>query len=962
MKRNLSFIYQCLFAAFVSTAASVHVNAQKTLAASQKINLSGEWSFQIDSLDKGIPEQWFNKNLIDKITLPGSMTTNGKGNDVDINTPWTGSINDSSWFTKPQYARYREKGNVKIPYWLQPVKYYKGAAWYQKKIKIPAAWKDKRIELFIERSHWETTVWVDGIEIGMQNSLSTPHIFSLTGSLTPGKHNITVRIDNRVKDINVGINSHSITDHTQTNWNGMIGKIYVAACPTVYINDVRLYPDIKNKEVLVRLQLVNTTGKNFSGDIVLDAMLKNTPGEKIKPLIKQIHINGDSAAVEIIYPMGHHPLLWDEFHPNVYNMRVALLQNSKSIAEENTLFGMRIFAKEGTQFTINGRFIFLRGTLECAIFPKTGYPPTDTASWMRIFRICRSYGLNHIRFHSWCPPEAAFVAADFSGFYLQIECGSWAASWAKQGTVIGDGTPLDKYIYDESERIVKTYGNHPSFCMMAYGNEPDGKNHVQYLTDFVNYWKAKDTRRLYTTGAGWPVVNESDYNSSPEPRIQLWGQGLNSIINSKPPSTDYDWSDIISKWKNPTVSHEIGQWCVYPDFKEIQKYTGILKAKNFEIFQEALAEHGMKNLADSFLLASGKLQVLCYKADMEAALRTPGFGGFQLLDLHDFPGQGTALVGVLNPFWEEKGYITGKEYSRFCNAVVPLARMKKIIYQNDEDITAQIQVANFGENILNESITWNIKNTAGKVLWRGQFAKSKIPLGNSFIAGELKQSLSFMKEPGRFILTVTVDKYENSWDFFIYPAEKKEADANILVTQQLDEKAVLVLNNGGKVLLTVKKGTVRPNKGGDVQIGFSSIFWNTAWTANQPPVTMGILCNPRHPAFKEFPTQYHSNYQWQDAISHSNAIYLGEVSPTIKPVVRVIDDWVTARPLALIFECNVGKGKLLVSGIDLLSEQEKRPEARQLMYSLKKYMAGNEFKPAENISIEKVKALIVNSD
>jgi len=135
--------------------------------------------------------------------------------------------------------------------------------------------------------------------------------------------------------------------------------------------------------------------------------------------------------------------------------------------------------------------------------------------------------------------------------------------------VIGDGTALDKYIYDESERIVKAYGNHPSFCMMAYGNEPDGENQVQYLTDFVNYWKAKDTRRLYTTGAGWPVINESDYNSSPEPRIQLWGQGLNSLINSKAPSTDYDWSDIISKWKYPTVSHEIGQWCVYPDFKKI---------------------------------------------------------------------------------------------------------------------------------------------------------------------------------------------------------------------------------------------------------------------------------------------------------------------------------------------------------------------------------------------------------
>ena len=195
---------------------------------------------------------------------------------------------------------------------------------------------------------------------------------------------------------------------------------------------------------------------------------------------------------------------------------------------------------------------------------------------------------------------------------------------------------------------------------MAYGNEPGGKNHVKYLTDFVNYWKDKDSRRQYTTGAGWPPIAENDYNNLPEPRIQHWEEGLNSIINRRPPSFDYDWSNTILKWSIPTVSHEIGQWCVYPDFKEITQYDGVLKAKNFEIFQYTLEKNGMANLADSFLLASGKLQTLCYKADIEAALRTKNFGGFQLLDLHDFPGQGTALVGVLNPFWKEKGLCNRK--------------------------------------------------------------------------------------------------------------------------------------------------------------------------------------------------------------------------------------------------------------------------------------------------------------
>src|SRR5699024_9994610 len=371
----------------------------------------------------------------------------------------------------------------------------------------------------------------------------------------------------------------------------------------------------------------------------------------------------------------------DEFTTNPYSMKVEIKSDEMKDSDKE-VFGMRDFSTKGTQFMINGKPTFLRGTLECATFPKTGYPSTSLDKWLHIFKVCKSYGLNHMRFHSWCPPEEAFEAADQVGFYLQVE----ASSWENQGATIGDGKPLDQYIYDESNRMVKAYGNHPSFCMMAYGNEPAGKHSVKYLTDFVKYWEAKDSRILYTTGSGWPVVPESDYNSMPAPRIQQWGQGLKSIINGQAPRTNYDWRNIISSYKQPTVSHEIGQWCVYPDFKEIPEYDGVLQAKNFEIFRDRLKNHGMANLADSFLLASGKLQVLCYKADIEAALRTPGFGGVQLLGLHDFPGQGTALVGVLNAFWEDKGYVTGEEYSQFDNSTVPLVRLPKMIYMNNENL------------------------------------------------------------------------------------------------------------------------------------------------------------------------------------------------------------------------------------------------------------------------------------
>ncbi len=918
----------------------------------EEADLSGEWRFRTDPQDKGEQEQWYRQTLPETVKLPGSMTTNQKGDDITVNTPWTGSIFDSAWFHDPAYSQYRIPGQVKVPFWLQPDKYYKGAAWYQRTIDIPATWDGRQLELFLERCHWETKVWMDGTYVGMRNSLATPHVYMLPEKLSPGKHQLSIRVDNRVKDIDVGPNSHSITDHTQGNWNGMAGQLLLKAKPAAYISDVQLYPNIAAKNVTA-LVTVHNSGKPQAARIILQAMAETPAAEKLQPVSAEQEA-GDSTVFKIIYPMGQHPLLWDEFQPNVYRMQVALSMEQSTPETRTVLFGMREFATKGTHFTINGRPTFLRGTLECAAFPKTGYPPTDTASWMRIFRICRSYGLNHLRFHSWCPPEAAFEAADRSGFYLHIEC----SSWANQGAVIGDGKPLDEYIYEESRRIVQAYGNHPSFCMMLYGNEPAGKHHVQYLTDFVQYWKKRDNRRLYSTGAGWPVISQSDFNSTPAPRIQQWGEGLKSIINSQQPRTDYDWSAIISKWQHPTVSHEIGQWCVYPDFDEIKQYDGVLKAKNFEIFHDQLKKNGLGKLAHDFLVASGKLQVLCYKADIEAALRTPGFGGFQLLGLYDFPGQGTALVGVLNPFWRDKGYVTGPEYSSFCNAVVPLVRLPKMVYLNSEVLSADVEIAQFGPAVLTGATpSWQISNSDGQVLFKDVLPKKDIPFGNAIQLGQINTSLSSITKASRLTLTVDVAGHKNAWDIFVYPAHLRAADPHILVTQELDQQAKDVLNAGGKVLLSLKKGALKADKGGDIAIGFSSIFWNTAWTKQQPPVTLGILCDPKHPAFREFPTQGFSNWQWQDAMSHSNAIKLDAVKKGLQPIVRVIDDWVTARSLGLLFECKVGKGSLLVSGIDLVTDRARRPEARQLLFSLQEYMYSRDFKPDAKVDAAEITAL-----
>ena len=720
----------------------------------------------------------------------------------------------------------------------------------------------------------------------------------------------------------------------------------------VTIKKIQLFPNIQAKIVTAKINLENLTKKAQKSTIILTAF--GTTEVLAKSYKVNVAAGLDSLVVE--YPMGDNVKLWSEFHPNLYTLK-AEISTKKSMDLTETTFGMREIKAVGKQLQMNGKPLFLRGTLECAIFPKTGFPPTDRAEWLRIFSIARAHGLNHFRFHSWCPPEAAFEAADQSGFYLQIEC----SSWANESTTIGDGKPFDKYLYEESQRMVETYGNHPSFCMMTYGNEPGGKKQGKFLSAFVSFWKKQDSRRIYTSGAGWPNLAVNDYLSNPEPRIQLWGKGLNSIINGKAPASNYDWSSYTNKFTQPMVSHEIGQWCVYPNFKEIPKYTGVVRAKNFEIFQETLKEHGMEELAESFLLASGKLQALCYKADIEAALRTKDFGGFQLLDLHDFPGQGTALVGVLDAFWEEKGYISPQEYSRFCNSTVPLVRLKKHIYTNNEVLSAGVEVAHYGDEPLTGVVpSWKINTISGQTIFSGNLALTNIELGNCISLGEISVPLLTIKNPEKLILEVTVGSFSNSWDIWVYPVIKEviKDSEKIKVVSSLDPLSQKFLENGGSVLLTLKKETLKPEYGGEIGIGFSSIFWNTAWSRGQKPHTLGILCNPKDKALASFPTEYYSNWQWWDAMSHSNAIMLESISPEIKPIVRVIDDWFTNRSLALLFEVKVGKGKLLISGIDFNQDMENRPEALQLMYSLKRYMASEDFNPTVAVKAETIKKLI----
>ncbi len=920
------------------------------LADRAALDLSGTWQAQL--AQGAAQDTWDPEAPRLSARLPGSLAENRIGWDVGLDTPWMGRLNSRDWWTADKYAPYRQPGNLKIPFWLQPIKYYRGRAWYRREVAIPRSWQDKRIILVLERPHWQTCVWVDDRPAGPpQDSLATPHGYDLSSLLPPGRHALTIRVDNDYL-VDVGVDAHSVTDHTQTNWNGIVGRIQLLATDKVWIDRVEVYSDAAHRSARVRAFIGNDTGRRLEGVLTCD--VKEARGrQRLAESRYTCAADPAGTTVEFELALPATAPLWDEFHPNLLRAELTLASDRRQ-DRASVEFGLRDFRASKSGFTVNGRPAFMRGTLECCIFPRTGYPAMDEAAWRRIYRIARAHGLNHMRFHSWCPPEAAFAAADAEGMYLQVECGVWRGN--------GDprARPVEAWLYDETERILREYGNHPSFVFLVHGNEPwqlMKSEGGRYLNRWVAHFKARDPRHLVGAGANLPLIPENDYeNAGPMARLPLRYHGE---FERRPPTTTRDYAALIDKLYAPVIAHEVGEWCVFPNLDEIGKYTGVLKANNYEIVRDCMQAHHLLPRAHDFLVASGKFQAALYKEEIEAFLRTPGMGGFQLLDLHDFPGQGTALVGVLDAFWEEKGYITPEEFRRFSGPVVPLAVMQKRVWSGEETFRAQLRIAQFSEGPLeNARPEWNVRDDRGRVLAAGRWEARTIPVGNDCALGQVEFRLVGIARASRLTLEVRLPgtPWRNDWSFWVYPAAPETPEGDVLVCSELNA-ATTALAAGRRVLWLLDPGLVAGNTAGT----FEPIFWNKAWFPSQKPHTLGLLIDAGHPALADFPTDAHADWQWWDPMKRGRPMILDAFPSQLSPIVQPIDDWNQCRRLGLVCEAKVGPGRLMICSIDLKSELDARPVARQLRRSLLAYMNSADFRPQIELDASILSRLVVDS-
>jgi len=879
-----------------------NVNGQRI--SQMKIDLSGKWRFSRDEAKTGLTDKWYESKLKTEESEPSEITLPGTTDEAKA-----GIANPS----KPNLdGLYRP--NV-----------YTGPAWYQRDIEIPDTWKGKQITLFLERNHWVTHVWLDGQDFGTHDNLISPQIYDLGIDITPGKHRLTICVDNTLK-FDLGSFVSINYEGTQTNWNGIVGAIELRAADLVSLNDVQVYPDIDRKLIKVEARIRNLTGSSVSGNVRFSVKDATGVATGVSVSMPFLALNGESV-VKAEVTMGNHLKLWDEFSPNLYTLNASLSTKNRAFQSKKSVsFGMRKLAIKGTVFTMNGRPLMMRGTLDCAIYPLTGYPPTDVASWRRIFKIEKSYGLNFIRFHSWTPPDAAFTAADQEGIMIQTE-------GPQANTPVGKNSDQDAFMEKELMDIIHSYGNHPSFCLMTLGNEYGGTSSI--LSHWIDMLIKADPRHLYSSPSSGELTSNRQWTETGK------GRGIHGPNTMSDASAAVDDQDI----KRPVIGHEIGQWTFYPNFDEIKKYTGVLKAKNFELVRDDLRSKGMLDDAQQFFHSTGQQAVMLYKEEIENLLRTPDYAGFSLLDLHDYPGQGTALVGLLDPFWDSKGFIMPEEHKRYCGATVPLLRIIKRTYSTAETFSAKVELSHFDTtDLIGAQPEWTIRDQNGKLFAKGSLATINVPTGKLTELGDISIPLYKAVAPGEFTVTVSLKNtsFTNSWNIWIYPppATVKVPD-NIIVSHNWNEATRNALIEGKSVVLFPVLDSAQSFIG-----SFLPVFWSPIWFHSSPN-TMGILCNPKNQFFSLFPTDDYSNWQWWNLIQGSQTMILNSTPAHFHPIVQVIDNFSRNDKLGNVFEAMVGKGKLLVCTLNI--RDEKLPETAEFLKSLYAYVSSGSFKPSQSL-------------
>ena len=943
------------------------------------ISLEGMWKAELAD------------GYVGQMYLPGTLDESGIGQKDCGANQWhpdaalgnaDGAVDKDAPIATRFTRRYTYEGEAKISRWINIPDYGNG-----------------RLFVRVERAR-ALRLCVDGAEcvVFRQGTLSTPYIFELTG-VKPGVHEFTFLSDNSYSGMPKSdiCYSSAATDETQTNWNGIVGELVMYTKPQEFIAGLRVYP--RKEESAAGGFVLDVCVEIAVGDdraLTAEMCQWGPHGKQYETQYRKVILCSEALAEgEVIASLGNgcceknqiefwfkdlklrdDVKLWDEEAGNLYEMTAVLSVQTEKLRSENeysTHFGIRYFGDNGTgRLALNGRTIFLRSEANCAEYPETGHPPMTVREWKEILLKYRSYGINCVRFHSHCEPETAFVAADALGILLQPELSNWNPKDAFETE--------ESYAYyrEELTAILREYANHPSFVMLTLGNElhalSAGRERMKKL---VRLAKRLDPTRLYANGSNAFYGEEgcdpeSDFYTSQsckEVVIRGTFSGMKGYINEEYPSAKHTYDEAMAairqQYRKPVFSFEVGQFEVLPDFEELDSFQGISDPVNLKLIKKRVEKQGLLPVWKQYVAATGELSRLAYREEIEAAMRTKELSGISLLGLQDFPGQGTALVGMMNSHLEPKPYAFAEpeRFREFFRESRVLVKLPRYTYEVGEVLSAEVEVANFGKENIEGELCWSIgyrdcaTNSGVGEIRNGtceQDSGKLCPPGTYTCVGHLEIPLDFITASAALMLTVSIGSCSSTYPVWVYEKTNPVCPKTVYETRSFDDKTIEVLKNGGNVYLSPDAD--KEHLPHSIKTQFTTDFWSVGTFADQEG-GMGQLIDVTHPIFRKFPTDFHTDWQWW-IMATKRAVILPH---PMKSIITEMDSYAYLRPMAQLLEFNCLNGKVLLSTMEL-HKSLQYPEARALQTAIYEYMAGKEFVSEEKLTLEEVSAFFCRND
>lgn len=893
----------------------------------KELNLQGEWAYAFDKEDKGVANEWFKTRFSSApFKLPGTTSTNKVGAERVF------SVNETS-LTKEQVETHHDKFH------------YYGVFWLQKTFVLPKDWGYEETFLEFERILGRSDVWLNDVYLGHQDSLSTKHHYDVNvdDMVIGGANTITLRIDNTNRH-KLGDLASGYSKHTQTIWSGVVGQIRLWQA-NLLKEDVQIAYKKEASLLNVHVRLPNNLNQQ------IEVYMKDNKTNRLFKWSERTF--GEDGTFIYSFDVDNF-LTWSEYTPYTYNVHVSC--GSDEVVKPIGILNLE--ADEHT-FYLNSHRLFLRGTLDCAIFPETGYPPTDEASWEKIFATIQSFGLNHIRFHSWCPPEAAFSSADRLGVYLMVEGPFWLDRWFNNK--VGDYKEHYTFIKEEVTSILMRYGHHPSFCFFSTGNELAGD--FDYLAKLISSLPFHENQILTTITANTTNKKRKFFSCADDffVGVEYKRKGLrgNRFLDEMVESTQLDYQEAADIVPLPVVTHEIGQYASYPDINVIEKYNGALIPTNLITIKEDLKRKGLLDTYPAFRSASVHLAADLYKAETEAVVRSNGVSGYQLLGLQDYPGQNTASVGLLDVFWETKGLVKPRWYKGFCNDVVPIVELEKRIFSEDEQLSLRIGVrydrfieARYPEGTLqiyhNGDRLTSFDFKADVKQGQYQVVAKKIINVASLIPWK-----KYMEEL-KIVVSLTIDQqtYQNEWEiWYCKQFNQKSIEApEIIEDHWLSPKLINSLENGETCLLTPNPNALNDPLPGN----FFPVFWSPVFFETKD--SCGTVVDNSHPLFNTFSSKDYASFQWKNLLEHALSFKIEKIKGLVNPVPNFFNN----EKRTYIFEAKVGNGRLICCGFDL--DRLHFPEQVAFKYALYHYMMSDLFQPKSMLSIKELRQLFKEGD